>query len=1031
MNSREIMPLISIVVPVYGTEVYFNRCISSLLEQSYKNLEIIIVNDGSRGNIRELISTYDSDSRVVFVDNESNQGLFRARVCGAQKATGEYIAFVDSDDYVSHDFYRVMLDKALKEKADIVIGKTVWEKNDTRYVYNYHEACFNFERLADEEIKIAYFGQETQCYSWHTIWNKLYKKTLWDACMPEYESVSEHIIMTEDIYFSSVLFFNAKCVVHTNSEAYFYCSNENASTNSTGITYGKYEKNIHDIEFVFNKVGQYLREHQASENVLTGFSRGRSHYARMWKCLAENTFVDEELELALGLVDKFCTDLGSQKVQDDHFFESVQTPWNGGLEYIKSIINDDKYEYISFDVFDTLISRPFYKPTDIFKLMNSEFSKKLKNSISFEKIRKEGEELARKYYGNRYGFEDITLNEIYDFISKHYGIEKIICAEMMEYEIELEIKFCQARQSGKELFEYAKTIGKKVILISDMYLDADLIRRILVKSGIYGYERLFLSCQERKLKYNGGLFEKALSELAVGKDMLIHIGDTWHSDIEGSNLVGIKNIFFPKAIEVFENKIQGVSTNRCSSIGFSGCGDYRSRDKVLENLGYRCMVAMVANKYFDNPYRTFNSDTDFNMDPYFIGYYPVGMHMIGIAKWLKDVYDSCDYKHLVFLARDGYLPKWAFEEFVRADYGREKKIDVQYIQASRKAIMPILLKERINFYQLPIEYRAHTPMTLSEVLSFAVPENYLSEEYLIERLEGNGIIPDKAFETVEQLHQYLAFYFEYLYDEKKHKVAIEDIKHYYSTIPGKSLAFDMGYSGRIQSAICDAAEKEIDVAFIHEDYLTSVEMKNHCAFKIHNFYNYRPEISGLMREHIFSDTNGSCIGFAQKDGGVQEIFESANHIYPDAFVINTIQNGAVDFVQEFVHIFGKYAALLDYSNIDVSLPFEGFLRYPNVNDMHIFSASYFEDMVFGARKEINIEQFAMQNLALLGWPIIELPKEESTLPPINIEDEKITQLIHHSSQVKRGLVWILLDWSFFVEKLKINLKRIFSHSERE
>lgn len=1031
MNSREIMPLISIVVPVYGTESYFDRCISSLLQQSYKKLEIIVVNDGSPGNISEIISKYESDRRVIFINNEANRGLLRARVCGANKASGDYIAFVDSDDYVSNDFYRVMLDKALKEDADLVIGKTVWEKDNSRYIYNYHEACFNFDQLVGDEIKKSYFGQETQCYSWHTIWNKLYKKTLWDMCMPEYETVTEHIIMTEDIYFSSILFYNANKVVHTNTEAYFYCSNENASTNSEGISYRKFAKNIHDINYVFNKVDSYLCEKQATEYILNGFTKGRSHYARMWRCLAENTFSSSEREAAISLVNDFCSDLGKQKVEHDYFFESVQTPWNGGLEFIKSTISNSKYEYISFDVFDTLVSRPFYKPSDIFKLLSLEFSSKTLNSISFEKIRVEGEDLARRYYGNTYSYEDITLKEIYEFISEHYGIDKKLCLEMLDYECELELAFCKPRYSGRELFDYAKAIGKKVVLTSDMYLSSEVIRRILIENGIYGYEKLFLSCEERKLKYNGRLFEQALSVLCIEKTAMLHIGDTWRSDIEGSSLVGVDNLFFPKAIEIFENKIQGVVTNRCSDIGFSGCSDYRNKEKIIEDLGYRCMIAMVANKYFDNPYRTFNADSDFNMDPYFLGYYPVGMHMLGIAKWLKKTYETCGYKQLVFLARDGYLPMKTFIEYIQSDDELKRSIDIQYVQASRKAIMPILLKEMLNFYQLPIEHRAHTAMTLSEVLAFAVPENRLNRKTLYELLEKNGIVPNNTFDSVEDLHEYLDFYFNHLYDAQKHMEEVSKIKEYYSRISANSLAFDMGYSGRIQSAICEAVGKPIDVAFVHEDYSTSIEMKDHCKFQIHNFYNYRPEISGLMREQIFSDIGGSCIGFGKDDGCISEIFEPLNRSHPDCFVTKTIHGGAIAFVHDFINLFGKYLNRLDYSWEDVSLPFEGFLRYPSIKDMHMFSASYFEDMVFGAREEINIEQFAMQNLAALGWPETtqEIIKNEVVLT--NPEDERITNLIHHSSQTKRAIVWMLLDWSFFIEKLKVNLIRIKSRLERK
>ena len=156
MNNVRNRPLISVVVPVYNTEQYFGRCIESILNQSYKNLEVIIVNDGSPGNIRELMQQYKEDKRVYFVDNKENRGLLRARVCGAEKAKGKYIAFVDSDDYLSFDFYRSLVTRAEETAADIVIGKTVWDNNGEKYIYNYHESCFNFDVLEGEEIQRRY-----------------------------------------------------------------------------------------------------------------------------------------------------------------------------------------------------------------------------------------------------------------------------------------------------------------------------------------------------------------------------------------------------------------------------------------------------------------------------------------------------------------------------------------------------------------------------------------------------------------------------------------------------------------------------------------------------------------------------------------------------------------------------------------------------------------------------------------------------------------------------------------------------------
>ena len=336
-------PIISIVIPVCGTEEYFERCIESVLKQSYGNLEIIVVNDGSPGDIADIMKQY-TDARIKFIDNKENQGLLRARVCGARKATGDYIAFLDSDDYVSFDFYRVLLNKAVESDADVVIGKTVWEKNKYKYVFNLHESCFHFDALTGDEIKKAYFTQEAQCYSWHTVWNKLYKKSLWDKCLPEYETVDRHIVMTEDIYFSTLLLFNAQKAVTVNTEAYFYCMNENASTDSTKISFKKFTKNIQDISYVFEKAEGYLKASSAEDYVLIGFSNARKHYARMWYNLAITTFTDEEKSEAKEMINSFCKERGKQKVEHDYYFETLQTPWNGGLEYIKQEIAESKKE---------------------------------------------------------------------------------------------------------------------------------------------------------------------------------------------------------------------------------------------------------------------------------------------------------------------------------------------------------------------------------------------------------------------------------------------------------------------------------------------------------------------------------------------------------------------------------------------------------------------------------------------------------------------------------------------------------------
>ena len=236
-------PLLTVVIPVYGTEKYLPRCLDSVLAQSYKNLEVILVNDCSPGNAWDIIEDYQKiDCRVKAVNHEKNKGLFQARLTGAQLAQGEYIAFVDSDDYISIDYYREMITQAVKGDFDVVASNTVREdENGKRFVFTLHTLSLkSASELYGDDVRNSFYRQEGSCYAWHTIWNKIYKKALWDICAVEYQKIQTHLIMTEDIAFSSVIFYWARSFSYIDGGYYFYCANGGASTNSSKLSFSKY-----------------------------------------------------------------------------------------------------------------------------------------------------------------------------------------------------------------------------------------------------------------------------------------------------------------------------------------------------------------------------------------------------------------------------------------------------------------------------------------------------------------------------------------------------------------------------------------------------------------------------------------------------------------------------------------------------------------------------------------------------------------------------------------------------------------------
>lgn len=984
------MDKLSVVIPVYNTEKYLNRCIESLINQTHKNCEFIFVNDCSPGNAEEIIKEYQQkDSRIKYVTYEKNRGLFRARIAGAEQARGDYIAFMDSDDYATLDYYNTLIKCSKEKNADIAIGKTIFKRIDnSEYIRNLHDECFVFDRLEGEEVREKYFSQKGLCFSWHTVWNKVYKKELWDKCFPYYKRINTHLIMTEDIAFSSLLFYNANSVASVDNDGYYYCENENASTNAAKTTIKRFTKNMADIKRVFEFVNEYLDEVGASERIKADFLETKKYYARMWQELADSTFKGQELEAADKIMQDFLPDFKEHTNSDFHFFASVSTKWNSGLEGIKDAIIKSDRKYISFDIFDTLIMRYVYRPDDIFLLLNKKFEEIYSTNISFDKLRINAERECRRKFGeSNPEWQDVTISEIYECMADYYSIPSEITKIMEEEEKKLEIQFSRRRKSAMELFDVAIKSDKEVILVSDMYLDENTIIKILDKAGYKGYKKIYLSSSLRLTKANGDLFKAVIKDLgADGKD-IIHIGDTWVNDIVRPKKFGIETIFMPKATEVFENKINGVVTNLCSKIGQAVSGIICDSSKFMEGLGYRTMSALVAGYYFDNPYRSFNDESDFNIDPYFIGYYALGMHLLGLSKWIAE--NSQGYDKIFFMARDGYIPMKAYNILKNAD-----NPEAEYIYTSRKLLLPAMIEKKEDFYDLPVEFRNHTPSTVLKLLEFCSSKTDISKiPFNVET-----VFPDEG-----TYNNFIKYFIENIYDAEKHKESLERCQKYYAPVAdGNNITFDMGYSGRIQTGLSRVCNKGIDALFVHRDAKRSADMSRKGNYSIKCFYDFYPYMSGLIREHILSDFSNSCIGL---DESINPVFDNVDKLYQDKMIVSKIQEGALDFISDYKNIFNDYMDYISIKPYEASMVFEGYLRCGKDLDRQIFKASYFEDLVYGSKDNINIYEFIKNYL-------ITLPIGEETKSVISKRD-MLETVVKGRSRIVRAVAYIMLDPQLF------------------
>lgn len=123
------MPLVSVVIPVYNVEKYLDKCIQSVLSNSYRSIELICVNDGSKDKILSILQKYARLDKRVKVIDQQNGGVSSARNAGIKYSTGKYLAFIDADDYVSSDYFEKLVSSAEEYNADIVAcgSLTVYE----------------------------------------------------------------------------------------------------------------------------------------------------------------------------------------------------------------------------------------------------------------------------------------------------------------------------------------------------------------------------------------------------------------------------------------------------------------------------------------------------------------------------------------------------------------------------------------------------------------------------------------------------------------------------------------------------------------------------------------------------------------------------------------------------------------------------------------------------------------------------------------------------------------------------------------
>ena len=224
-------PLISVIVPVFNVENYIANCLLSLLDQTLKNIEIIVINDGSTDGSGEIIKLFEVDKRLKVIE-QKNLGVSKARNAGLNIARGDYIGFVDSDDWVDDDYYEKLYKSISEQDADIAVSSVIKHKKK----YKRYNVLYKKEICAlDCTEKIDLCQDRTKRL--FNIWNKLYKKELIDNHNLRFPEDR----VFEDVAFSIRAIFYAKKIVSVPKILYHYIERDFSIVNSKDNT-GKKKK---------------------------------------------------------------------------------------------------------------------------------------------------------------------------------------------------------------------------------------------------------------------------------------------------------------------------------------------------------------------------------------------------------------------------------------------------------------------------------------------------------------------------------------------------------------------------------------------------------------------------------------------------------------------------------------------------------------------------------------------------------------------------------------------------------------------
>lgn len=522
------------------------------------------------------------------------------------------------------------------------------------------------------------------------------------------------------------------------------------------------------------------------------------------------------------------------------------------------------FDVISFDIFDTLITRAVYMPDDVFRLMETRLKKEYGIDCDYLALRKRAEALAWNKKGAY-----TNIDDIYECLPSVMNISAEEAMQFKQMEIDLEMALCLPRRDMLEIFNYLKSCGKKIVLISDMYLTREIISRMLAKCGYEGYSDIWISCERGTRKDGNTIWNDFYDIYSTVKT--VHVGDNPHSDIqtvidrhkESFFVINPRTAFkMSRYYTDFEPYINGSLTERILLGMFVNAGIYNS--PFCQKLNGEPDISRYAD----------------------MGYSAFGPLFTVFSLWLNTVTEKDNV--LMFLAREGYIFERLYNNVF--EHNPDKKRRSVYFLSSRRAASVAAIRNEEDIRSILAQYYRGS---LSNLL-----KSRLGIEIYPDIADRDVAMADDLDSVMDSLKPHFDDIYARAEKERSaYKKYIEELG-----IEDEGVVVDVGYSGTIQFYLAKLRENKQAGAYLCTSTNRKPEQLGCSCLSLYPIFDISEEKTNkifrnqLFLEAVLKAPFGQLICFNEEGGEVKPMYKD-DSVIPDN--LNELQQGMLSFAKDF------------------------------------------------------------------------------------------------------------------------------------